>query len=58
MQEYGADLDIVDNNGQTPLYYCIKTGKADTCDFLLSNGAKVNIEDKKKMTPVSYAKKC
>lgn len=58
MQDHGADLDLVDNNGQTPLYYCIKTGKIETCEFLLKNGAKVTNVDKKNVTPIQYAKKC
>jgi ankyrin repeat protein len=57
MQEYGSDLDLIDNNGQTPLYYCIKTGKIDTCEFLLKNGARVNHQDKRGLSPFGLAKK-
>ena len=57
MQELGADLDVVDNNGQTPLYYSIKQGKYDACEFLIKHGANVNNEDKKGVKPVNHARK-
>jgi ankyrin repeat protein len=47
MVESGADFDLVDNNGQTPLYYAIKHTKGEVCDFLLKKGAMLNISDKK-----------
>lgn len=31
----GADIDLRDNNGQTPIYYAIKGGKVDVVEFLL-----------------------
>jgi hypothetical protein len=48
----GADFDLVDNNGQTPLYYAIKHTKADVCEYLLKIGAKINITDKKVQAPI------
>jgi ankyrin repeat protein len=33
--EFGADPDLVDNNGQTPLYYGIKHCKVEVTQFLL-----------------------
>lgn len=57
MQDLGADLDLVDNNGQTPLYYSIKQGKYDACEFLIRAGANVNNEDKKGVKPVNHARK-
>ena len=54
----GADCDIVDNNGQTPIYYSIKSGRIEVCDFLLKQGIKQNITDKKNHSLISWAKKC
>jgi ankyrin repeat protein len=48
---------LVDNNGQTPLYYCIKGGKVDACELLLRSGVKIASVDKKGVTPISLAKK-
>jgi ankyrin repeat protein len=54
---YGADSDIIDNNGQTPLFYAIKGGKIDVIDYLLRNGANAKNTDKKGLTPIALAKK-
>ncbi len=43
----GANVDTIDNNGQTPLYYCMKHGKTEMVEFLVSNGANVNQVDKR-----------
>jgi ankyrin repeat protein len=45
--QLGANSDLVDNNGQTPLYYGIKHGKVEVCEFLIKQGAKLTIQDKK-----------
>ena len=52
----GANIDLVDNNGQTPLYYSIKHGRYDICEYLLKNNARVNIQDKKSISPIQWAK--
>lgn len=38
--QYGSEIDFVDNNGQTPIFYAIKTGRYEICEFLLKNGVK------------------
>jgi len=32
----GADHDLVDNNGQTPIFYAIKSSKLDAIEYLLN----------------------
>ena len=32
---YGADPDLIDNNGQTPIFYAIKACKLDVIEYLL-----------------------
>jgi ankyrin repeat protein len=44
---YGSEADHVDENGQTPLYYAIKSERTDVLKYLLDLGAKVNITDKR-----------
>jgi len=57
LQELGADIDLVDNNGQTPLYYAIKHCNPDIVEFLLKGGANINNVDKKGQTPGVFAKR-
>lgn len=52
---YGSEHDHVDDNGQTPLYYAIKSERMDSLKYLLELGAKVNITDKRGQTPVNFA---
>ena len=35
LTELGADTDLIDNNGQTPLFYTIKHGRVEVAQFLL-----------------------
>lgn len=55
--DYGADSDLVDNNGQTPMYYAIKHGKYEVAEYLLQRGAKTNIVDKKGLGLVQFARR-
>lgn len=47
---YGGDIDLVDNNGQTPIFYAIKGGRADIVEYMLQNGINREIIDKKNTT--------
>jgi ankyrin repeat protein len=53
----GADPDLVDQNGQTPLYYAVRGGKYETVEKLIKSGVNVNHEDKKQNTPMHIAKR-
>jgi len=57
LAQCGADCDLVDNNGQTPIYYAARGRKYDTVQFLIQNGSDVNHEDKKFQTPLMIAKR-
>lgn len=57
MISLGADPDLIDNNGQTPIFYSIKFNKPETLDYLLKNGARLNIVDKKGSSPMTFAKR-
>lgn len=39
---HGADVNVLDCNGETPLQYAIQKGNVDWAEFLLQNGAKLN----------------
>ena len=54
----GADVDIQDKNGLTPLFYaiCSFPAKLDAVKLLLSHRANPNVRDKKyERTPLHYA---
>lgn len=53
----GADYDLVDNNGQTPIYYSIKQGKVEVIEFLLQTGAKYDVVDKKGVSLMQHTKR-
>jgi ankyrin repeat protein len=56
-EEYKTDIDHVDNNGQTPIFYAVKTGKMDVINYLLQNGAMPDRIDNKGTTLVQFAKR-
>ena len=39
----GADLNVQDGDGNTPLHYCVDTGNRDLARFLISLGADVTV---------------
>ena len=55
--DIGGNADLIDHNGQTPLYYAIKNGKYDICEYLVKNGVNLKNLDKNKQTPAIFAKK-
>ena len=54
--ENGADVNIKDNDGDTPLHYAASGGHLDVVKFLVENGADVNAKDKYGRTPLDVAK--
>lgn len=38
MKSYGSEHDMVDDNGQTPLYYAIKSNRLEMFNYLLELG--------------------
>lgn len=57
INEYGADVNLQDSSGQTPLGYAAKNKDIQTVFFLVDNGADVNIQDPSGQTPLFYAAK-
>lgn len=53
---YKPDLNIVSNDGQTPLVLAVGNGNADVCEILVKGGAKANVKDHMNMTAYEYAK--
>ena len=51
-------MSQVDDNGQTPLYYAIRSVRMETVEFLIKeSGANVNHEDLRHETPMIIAKR-
>jgi len=53
--EKGANVNIQDNVGGTPLHYAVFSGKIEPVRLLLKYGARIDIKDKDGLTPVYLA---
>jgi ankyrin repeat protein len=53
--EHGADIDAVNDNGQTALHLSVTVRSESFIRFLLDRGAKVDIKDKQGRTPIDAA---
>lgn len=51
----GADVNVKDSAGQTPLHYAARKGHKEIVELLLANGADVNARDRMSKTPVEDA---
>jgi ankyrin repeat protein len=49
---YGADVNSIDETGQSPIFTCTDSRYFEITKFLLRNGAKVDITDNDKETPL------
>lgn len=54
--QYGADVNVSDSRGQTPLHRCILKGKAVAARLLLTRGADPQAVDGQSRTPFDLAK--
>jgi ankyrin repeat protein len=53
----GANLEAVDDCGQTPLWWAIRTGEYEVVRFLLARGADPNMKDQEGRTALQHAEK-
>jgi ankyrin repeat protein len=49
------EVDRLDREGRTPLFYAAKEGAFAIADLLIRSGANVNARDKTSLTPLHYA---
>lgn len=47
----GAEVDLIDNNGCTALFYAVTLGNADCTELILNYGSEPNRQDRKGRTP-------
>ena len=50
----GADVNITDDNGSTPLHWAIRTESIESIEFLIEQGADVNAADDNGLTPLHW----
>ena len=53
--ERGADVNVRDANGETPLHWAAEEGKKETVALLLEHGADVNARGEDGATPLHWA---
>ena len=53
--QFNCDINIKNNNKQTPLHIASQKGNLDICKILMENGALLNVYDSYKNTPIHYA---
>lgn len=51
----GAEVNVADSDGRTPLHYAACAGNTELIKFLLENGAKKDVKDKDGFIPSYYA---
>ncbi|KAN0113419.1 Ankyrin repeat-containing domain protein [Russula decolorans] len=52
---HGADVNVVDHRGDSPLYKASRSQRLDAVKFLVKGGAEVNVRDKSNSTPLHEA---
>ena len=50
-----TNVNVQDQNGDTPLHFAAETGNIKIVQFLLNRGANVNLPDKDGITPLGWA---
>ena len=53
MKAYGSDHDHVDENGQTPLFYAIKSNRLEVLKYLLELGVNSQLVDNRGHSPMN-----
>jgi len=56
--ENGFDVDIKDQNGETPLFKAVKGANYNICKYLHENGAKLDIINNKNVSLKTFIKRC
>lgn len=53
--QFGADINCVDQNRNTPLHFAAQSGKGKLCQLFVQNGASNGIQNTNKKTPMDVA---
>jgi ankyrin repeat protein len=55
LRMYGADINLRDKQGRTPLHFAAASSTSELISELLNRGARLNIYDRKKRSVLHYA---
>ena len=51
----GAEINVKDNHGMTPLHWAARKGHTTIVEYLLTKGAEINVKDNDGWTPLHFA---
>ena len=55
MKKMGAEINVKNNRGWTPLHWAANNGHATIVEYLLTKGAEINVKDNRGRTPLHLA---
>ena len=56
--DWGADVNLQDNNGWTPMHHAVNRSDRALIDLLVHRGAIVNMRDNANISPLLWAMNC
>ena len=55
MKKMGADINVKNSSGRTPLHYAADNGHTTIVEYLLTKGAEINVKNNNDNTPLQLA---